>query len=91
MSYQRYANFWYPSTGWNGKDFSGPVKLIPGCGDNSYLRFDGRWSVERCAAEARRVCIARGHNGFTLHSGPMNRESDRTLRALEVVKPLPAA
>lgn len=84
----RYAEFYHPSTGWNGKDFSGPVKLIPACGSDSILPFDGRWSDARCIAEARRVCILRGRNGFTMHAGELNRPSYRETRPLEIVKPL---
>ncbi len=86
----RYAQLFHPSTGWNGKDFSGPVTLIPDCGSDSVVYFDGRWSERRCIDHARAVCIARGRNGFTMQSGPMNRPYDRETRALEVVKPLPA-
>lgn len=90
MAFQRYATFWKPSTGWNGKDFTGPVKLIPDVGSDSVIFFDGRWSRARCVDEARRVCKLRGRNGFTLHSGPMNRPSDSEIRALEVITPLEA-
>lgn len=86
-----YAQLWHPSTGWNGKDFSGPVTLIPDCGSLSVVYFDGRWGMARRIAHARSECIKRGNNGFTIQSGPMNREHDREVRALEIVKPLEAA
>jgi hypothetical protein len=82
----RFAEFYHPSTGWNGHDFSGPVKLIPACGSDSVLSFDGRWGAARVLAEARRVCTVRGWNGFTLNAG--DYRSSRETRPLEVIKPL---
>lgn len=86
-----YAQLWHPSTGWNGRDFSGPVKLIPDVGSDSVVYFDGRWGMERCIFHARKVCIQRGNNGFSIQSGPMNRPGDREVRKLEIVKPLDKA
>lgn len=83
-----YAEFHHPSTGWNGKDFSGPVVLIPACGSDSVRVLDGRWRRDRIIAEARRTCTARGYNGFSLHAGETFTRSQE-VRPLEVVKPLP--
>lgn len=82
-----FAEFYHPSTGWNGADFSGPVRLIPACGSDSVLPFDGRWGRERILREARRVCAVRGWNGFTLNAGATYNRSSET-RPLEVIKPL---
>lgn len=83
-----YAQLWHPSTGWNGKDFTGPVKLIPDVGSESVVYFDGRWGERRRIEHARSECVKRGRNGFSIQSGPMNRDYDREVRALEIVKPL---
>jgi hypothetical protein len=64
-----FAEFYHRSTGWNGTDFSGPVTLIPACGSNSVLPFDGRWSLAHCIEEARYVGKRRGYLGFTLNRG----------------------
>ena len=39
-----FAEFYHESTGWNGKDFSGPVELMPACGSDSVYKLDGRLS-----------------------------------------------
>lgn len=83
----RFAEFYHPSTGWNGKDFSGPATLIPACGSDSVLVIDGRWSESRAIAEARRICKLRGRNGFTMNAGETFTRSRQT-RPLEIVKPL---
>lgn len=80
----QFAEFYHPSTGWNGKDYNGPVTLIPACGSDSVLPLDGRWRVGRCVNAARKVCIARGYHGFTLNSGSFS--NSRQTRALEIVK-----
>ena len=83
----RFAEFYHPSTGWNGRDCSGPVTLIPACGSDSVLPFDGRWSERRCIERARKVCAKRGWNGFTMNAGESYTRSRQT-RALEVVRPI---
>lgn len=84
---QRTAEFYHPSTGWNGRDFSGPVQLIPACGSDSILPLDGRLSLSSCARLARETCLRRGFQGFTLHAGQMNRPEYREIRPLEIVTP----
>lgn len=83
----QFAEFYHPSTGWNGKDFSGPVTLIPACGSDSVLVIDGRFSRARANAEARRVCLARGWNGYTLNAGETFTRS-RVIQPLRIVTPL---
>jgi len=83
----QFAQFYHPSTGWNGRDFTGPVKLIPVCGTEGVLPFDGRWSLTRCVNHAREVCKKRGYNGFTINVGSTYL-NERAIRSLEVVKPL---
>lgn len=65
----RFAQFYHDSTGWNGRDYSGPVKLIPACGSDSVAVFDGRLSLNSCARLARDLCEISGFKGFTIESG----------------------
>lgn len=37
-----YAQFYHDSTGWNGKDYTGPVDLIEMCGSDGVYVLDGR-------------------------------------------------
>lgn len=37
-----FGQFFTDSTGWNGTDFSGPVKTIPACGSDGIVHCDGR-------------------------------------------------
>jgi hypothetical protein len=70
-----FAEFYHDSTGWNGQDFSGPVKLIPACGSDSVLRLDGRYGLPRLHATARRygqnlnASLGKGYRGYTLNAG----------------------
>lgn len=80
----RYAEFYHNSTGWNGKDFSGPVKLIPACGSDSVLVLDARLHMARSARQARLVCRIRGYKGFTINAGE-NFARSNTIRKLEVI------
>ena len=48
----RFAEYYHESTGWNGRDFSGPKKLIPACGSDSVLCLDGRLSLRNCIGVA---------------------------------------
>lgn len=64
-----YAQFYHESTGWNGKDFTGPVRLIPECGSDSVIILDGRWSLARQISEATRVGLQRKAKGFTICAG----------------------
>lgn len=49
----RYVQFYHESTGWNGRDYSGPTKLIPRCGTDGVLPLDGRLSLDSCHRKAR--------------------------------------
>ena len=67
-------------------------KLFPACGSDSVLKFDGRWGLDRCAAEARRhmAALNRGikrgaYKGFTINAGRSFTDS-RIIRKLEIVK-----
>ena len=79
-----FAEFYHDSTGWNGKDFSGPVKLIPACGSDSVLPIDARLNVIRAAGMAREVCKRRGYKGFTLNAGE-SYTRNRAILPLEIV------
>lgn len=83
----KFAQFYHPSTGWNGTDHTGPRKLIPACGDRSVLILDGRLSLARQAMVAREACKARGYNGFSLHAGE-SLMREQQVRGLEVVTPI---
>lgn len=50
-----YVKFWHKSTGWNGKDFSGPAKLIPACGSDSEMPLDARYSMGNLCQSAREI------------------------------------
>ena len=82
----RFAQFYHWSSGWNGKDFSGPVKLVEACGSDSVLHLDGRWALHTCRGEAARVARQRGYEAYRIMSGP--RYSDA--RALTAVEPAKA-
>lgn len=75
-----YADYYHESTGWNGKDFTGPVRLIASCGSDGVLVMDGRWSLTRQIAEATRVGLKRGHKGFKLCAGRTFCDSRETSR-----------
>lgn len=85
-----FATFYKPSTGYVPGSipprFSPDhVKLIEALGSDGVAVFDGRWGIERCATEARRICKARGFHGFTIETGPRFTDS-RVVRKLEKVK-----
>jgi hypothetical protein len=48
-------------------DLSGT--LAPVCGSDAVAVLDGRYGLERLAAEARRICLLRGYSGFTIIRG----------------------
>lgn len=79
-----FAQFFHDSTGWNGRDFSGPVSLIPACGSDSVLLIDGRFSRANAAAYARKIAAARGWKGFTLNAGDSFSQARET-RGLETL------
>jgi hypothetical protein len=65
-----FASFYHNSTGWNGKDFSGPVKLIPRCGSDSVFQLDGRKSLWRQIRDAReRAAKVPYVKGFRIEAG----------------------
>lgn len=83
----RFAQFYHRSTGWNGRDCTGPREAIPKCGSDSVLPFDGRWGMARCLEAARVACHTYGHVGFTVEEGETYTRS-RVVRDLEVVNPV---
>jgi hypothetical protein len=88
----RFAQFYHESTGWNGRDFSGPVRLIEACGSDGVAIFDGRFSLSRCVQEARDYAakmnrpdgLNKKFKGFTIEAGERFTTS-RTVRALELL------
>ena len=83
----RFAQFYHPSTGRNGRDCTGLVALIPACGSDSILYIDGRLSDANAKRVARETCEKRGFNAFTLHAGA-SLLSERQTCGLQIVKPL---
>ncbi len=92
----QYAEFYHNSNGY--VEGSKPprfddahVKLIPACGSDSVMRCDGRWSLSRCASEARAHMaklnsgLRKGYRGFTINTGRSYTDS-RTIRALETLE-----
>jgi hypothetical protein len=49
-----FVEFYQYGTGWNGKDWSGPPRLIRLCGSDSYRPLDARLKVENLHFEARK-------------------------------------
>lgn len=85
----QFATFYKPSTGYIAGSipprFSPEhVKPIPALGSDGVAIFDGRFSVERCAAEARTICRKRGFIGFTIEAGEAFSRA-RVIRAYEEV------
>jgi len=64
-----FVEFYHESTGWNGVDFSGPVKLIPKCGSDSVAIMDGRWSRSTMVRKAREIAKQRKLPAFRLCAG----------------------
>lgn len=73
----RYIQFLQLSTGWNGKDFSGPKKLIPACGSDGVRIVDGRWSLAHIRNFAERETKRRGYHGFEVWAGQSFTRSQR--------------
>lgn len=80
----QFAEFYHESTGWNGRDFSGPVKLIPACGSDSVAVFDGRLSLATCTRLARDLCKIRKFKGFHIARGESFTRA-RIVRPLETI------
>lgn len=88
MTHRIFAQFYHDSTCWNGKDFSGPVKLIPRCGSDSVFRLDldGRKPLWRQIHDARALARLIPHvKGFRIEAG-----NYRKSRPLTNVIPLTA-
>ena len=81
----RYVQFYHNSTGWNGKDFSGPVKLIPRCGSDGVLPLDGRLSLATCHALARSAADRRGAPAYQLEAGGRPFSNSRSVSPLVVL------
>ena len=65
--------------------FDGPKKLIEVCGSDGVAVFDGRYGIERMAAEALTICRKRGFKGFSLEAGPRFTQG-YLLRRLELAE-----
>jgi hypothetical protein len=52
-----FAEFYINSTGWNGTDYSGPVKLVPHLGSDGYLPLDGRLSIHNLHHAAQSAAL----------------------------------
>lgn len=70
-----YAEFQTYSTGWNRKDYSGPVELVPLLGSDGVYICDGRKTVANQIADAKsqarrlNAVLRKGIVGFSLHRG----------------------
>jgi hypothetical protein len=56
-----FVDFYIHSTGWNGEDFSGPVKLIRRLGSDGYAPLDARLSLTNLHHAAQSVARQRLH------------------------------
>lgn len=81
---KRFAEMWGPSTGWNGTDFSGPVKLIPRCGDRAVVILDARTSEDTQRFHAAEHARRHGYPAFRIMAG------ERFTDGRPVTKVLPA-
>ncbi len=54
-----YAQLYGNSTGWNGRDFSGPVQLIELCGTDQVIHLDGRRHLSGMHADAKAKILKR--------------------------------
>jgi len=71
-----FAEFYQESTGYvEGSippQFSkGNVKLIPACGSDSIIYFDGRYSLNHCINLANEYMIKNKFKGFKIHKGDL--------------------
>jgi hypothetical protein len=81
---RNYIQFWQDSTGWNGRDFSGPVVPIEACGDRAIIIMDGRCNLRSAIDTGHTECIKRGYIGFSVYRGD-NIRSMREIRKMERV------
>lgn len=65
----RYIQCFHESTGWNGKDFSGPVELIPKCGSFAVAVLDGRLVLPRQIAEGYALAKRERAPAFQIWAG----------------------
>ena len=87
MKVRKFAQFYHLSTGYISgtipPKFDEAHKLpISACGSDSIYFFDGRMSLEDCAALARTVCKQRGYIGFTIEAEPLL--NSKIIRPLEL-------
>ena len=76
-----FAQLYHESTGWNGTDCSGPVKLIPMCGSDSVIPLNARRGLDRQIEEARdkikRLTTVKPNiKGFRILRSSSNRYSE---------------
>lgn len=69
-----YVEFQKMSTGWNGRDYSGPKEVIPALGSDGVYVLDGRNRPSTWVADARKranviAATSPGIVGFKLHRG----------------------
>ena len=64
-----FAEYWHRSTGWNGKNFDGPVMLIPACGNDGVLILDERLARHTHIARAMEDGIKHKQVAFRLMQG----------------------
>jgi hypothetical protein len=66
-----FAEFQIESTGWNGKDFSGPKTLVPMLGSDGVFRCDGRKclrnQIEDAKTRAKQIPHVKGLKMFRSH------------------------
>lgn len=69
-----FAEFQVMSTGWNGRDFSGPAVPVPALGSDGVFRLDRRKGLDRQVRDARERmeslrALHPGYVGFRLFAG----------------------
>jgi hypothetical protein len=78
-----FVEFYEESTGWNGKDFSGPITLIPASGSSGVFILDKRRRIQSQVNLAREMCRARKYKGFVINDGSFTKS--KLVRSLEVL------
>lgn len=85
----QFATFFKLSTGYVAGSipprFDGERVPVEALGSDGVAIFDGRFGLNRCAAEARELCRRRGFIGFTVSRGESFTQS-RIVRGYEAVK-----
>jgi hypothetical protein len=61
-----YVQLYEYSTGWNGKDFSGPKTLIKKCGTDSVARLDSRLAYYKLCKQAEGIARQRGAAAYAV-------------------------